>query len=247
MNPLSYQALPTEIQLKSFIKILDNVLVHGRLRGSRTFCSSTVKQATSKNISSITTTTTIPQGQSRLRSPSTGNDPQVHDKNSERESRDRSNMTDNQGYETEMISLITPYFLNYLNNYPVNNHSAFIQKCFQNALDQATDIASFEISINIMDNNRLLMMLQKSAALREYMIFSFGHDQKIVYELAQKAMEELDQKTTNYRYEITTSADLEKFHSKIFSCMKNWAITHSSEFYATMWMDAIEQDFLYME
>jgi hypothetical protein len=156
-------------------------------------------------------------------------------------------MTDNQGYETEMISLITPYFLNYLNNYPVNNHSAFIQKCFQNALDQATDIASFEISINIMDNNRLLMMLQKSAALREYMIFSFGHDQKIVYELAQKAMEELDQKTTNYRYEITTSADLEKFHSKIFSCMKNWAITHSSEFYATMWMDAIEQDFLYME
>jgi hypothetical protein len=151
-----------------------------------------------KNVSSITTTT-IPQGHSRLRSPSTGNDPQVQDKNTERESRAQSNVTDNQGYDTEMISLITRYFSNYLSKYPVNNHSAFIQKCFQNGLDKATDIASFKTSVNIMDNNRLLMMLQKSAALREYMIFSFGHNQKIEYELTQKVMEELDQKTPNHR------------------------------------------------
>jgi hypothetical protein len=73
------------------------------------------------------------------------------------------------------------------------------------------------------------------------MTFSFGQDQLLTYELTQKAMEEWDQKPFQCSHEINTSEDIEVFHSKIFSCMKNWAFTHSSEFYAVMWLDAIEQ------
>jgi hypothetical protein len=150
---------------------------------------------------------------------------------------DHEGVKDRQRYETEMISLINRYFTNYLQQYPADKYATFIQKCFQNGLVQATDIASMRTSVNVADNNRLLMMLRKSVALKEYMTFSVGQDQLLTYELTQKAMEEWDQKPFQCIHEINPQTILRFFTPR---CMKNWAFTHSSEFYAVMWMEAIE-------
>jgi hypothetical protein len=203
-----------------------------------------VKQA--KNASSITT---LPQDQPRDRT--TGISfvnrmgTVIRQYETEFQDQDTSQVKDNvkencQEYETEMISLITQYFSNYLQMYPTDKHSMFIQKCFQNDLTQATDITSFRKSLSATDNNRLLMILRKSAALKDYMIFSIEQDQTITYELTQRAMQELDNKSFMHRHEILTSEHLEVFHSKILPYIKLWAHNHPSEFYADMWIDVIE-------
>jgi hypothetical protein len=151
--------------------------------------STTVKQA--KNASSITT---LPQDQPRDRT--TGISfvnrmgTVIRQYETEFQDQDTSQVKDNvkencQEYETEMISLITQYFSNYLQMYPTDKHSIFIQKCFQNDLTQVTDITSFRKSLSATDNNRLLMILRKLAALKDYMIFSIEQDQTITYELTQ--------------------------------------------------------------
>jgi hypothetical protein len=54
-------------------------------------------------------------------------------------------------------------------------------------------------------------------------------------------MKELDQENFTYSQEMITSDDTEIFHSKNFSCMKNWAFIHQIAFCAIMWIDAIEK------
>jgi hypothetical protein len=117
----------------------------------------------------------------------------------------------------------------------------FIRKCFPSGFSQATDLLSLRKSVNVSDNNRLLMILQKSEALKNYMNFTIGPDKRLLYELTQQAMNELDQKIDLLSHEVTTTEDLEVFHSKIFPYMKHWAFKNQSDFYADMWIDAVEK------
>jgi hypothetical protein len=73
------------------------------------------------------------------------------------------------------------------------------------------------------------------------MIFTIGPDKRLLYELTQLAMNELDQKIDLLHHKVTTTEDLEVFHSKIFPCMKHWAFKNQSDFYADMWIDAVEK------
>jgi hypothetical protein len=138
-----------------------------------------------------------------------------------------------QEYETEMVSLIIQYFANYLQTNQTDKYSMFLQKCFPSGFSQVTGLLSLRKSVNVFDNNRLLMILRKSEALKNYMIFTIGPDKQLLYELTQLAMNELDQKIDLLHHEVTTTEDLEAFHSKIFPHMKHWAFKNQSDFMQT--------------
>jgi hypothetical protein len=147
-----------------------------------------------------------------------------------------------QEYEVEMVSRIIQYFANYLQTNPTDKYSMFLRKCFPSGFSQVTDLLSLRKSVNnVFDNNRLLMILRKLEALKNYMKFTIDPDKQLLYELTQLAMNELDQKSDMLYHKMTTTEDLEVFHSKIFSHMKHWAFKNQSDFYADMWIDAVEK------
>jgi hypothetical protein len=73
------------------------------------------------------------------------------------------------------------------------------------------------------------------------MKFTNDPDKQLQYELTQLAMNELDQKSDMLYHKMTTTEDLEVFHSKIFSHMKHWAFKNQSDFYTDKWIDAVEK------